>query len=72
MKPTLTTTLLALLVPVLALAQEVAEPLPSGALQHPEDEGLPWTYIVLVIVLIGAFFLLRSTRKELPSKRQRR
>ena len=57
----------------LALAQDdLPETLPSGELRSPEDEGLPWTYIVLVLLLIGVFFLLRRGSKPLPSKRERR
>ena len=56
-----------------ALAQDtLLEELPSGELRSPEDEGLPWTYIVLVLLLIGVFFLLRRGSKPLPSKRERR
>ncbi len=55
-----------------AAAQEPTDSLVTGALRNPEDEGLPWTYIVLVVVLVGLFFLLRRSRRELPSKRQRR
>ena len=52
------------------LAQDTsATGLPTGDLRVPEDDGLPWTYIVLVLLLIGVFFLLRRTRKPLPSKR---
>ncbi len=55
------------------LAQAPAgDTLVTGILRKPGDEGLPWTYIVLVVVLIGLFFLLRRNRRELPSKRQRR
>lgn len=43
--------------------------LPTGDLRVPEDEGLPWTYIALVLLLIGVFFLLRRGRKPLPSER---
>ena len=52
-----------------AYAQVPADSLASGALQTPEAEGLPWTYIVLVAVLLGVFFLLRRNR-TLPSKRR--
>ena len=56
-----------------AFAQDaLPEELPSGELRRPEDEGLPWTYIVLVLVLIGVFFLLRRGRRPLPSERERR
>ena len=56
-----------------ALAQDaLPEELPSGELRSPGDEGLPWTYIVLVLLLIGVFFLLRRGSKPLPSKRERR
>ena len=52
------------------LAQDTsATGLPTGDLRVPEDEGLPWTYIAMVLVLIGVFFLLRRSRKPLPSKR---
>ena len=52
------------------LAQDTsATGLPTGALRVPEDEGMPWTYIAMVLVLIGVFFLLRRSRKPLPSKR---
>lgn len=55
---------------ILAAAQDtLATALPDGQLRSPEDEGLPWTYIALVALLIGVFFLLRRGRKPLPSKR---
>ena len=61
------------LLAVSALAQDaLPTDLPDGDLRVPEDEGLPWTYMVLVAVLIGVFFLLRRTRKPLPSKREPR
>ena len=58
-----------LLTTQLAAQEVVADTLASGALQNPEDEGLPWTYIVLVVVLLGVFMLLRRNR-TLPSKRR--
>ena len=55
---------------VQVFAQATDGALPSGALRQPEDEGLPWTYIVLVVVLLAGFLLLRGSRTELPSKRR--
>lgn len=70
MKAAVITLMVALYTSSQTFAQEVAtDSLASGALQNPEDEGLPWTYIVMVLVLIAVFMLLRRNR-TLPSKRR--
>ncbi len=61
---------LLLLMPLCLIAQDTVTTIaPSGALQTPEAEGLPWTYIVLVVLLLAVFIFLRRKR-TLPSKRR--
>lgn len=50
-------------------AQLPGDSLASGALQQPEDEGLPWFYIILVLALIGLFFFLRRSGKRTSQRR---